>query len=355
MDTTTTPTPGEQPSVTPAAETASEQLATQGDTHVEPPSLDSLDGSDLDAIIEEVARRDREQGPAQEAPQATTAQEETPPAAEPEPQPDPTEPQAPVKEGPLRRIPLGGVPEDQRKLIADATNLLRDGQAASLPEALAMLGHAPQAAPATETEAPQTQTQTPATQEPAPSSTVSGIKAKIAELREQRDAADEAFDKPEFRRLTNEIEDAQAELIRAEMAEREQGIQQRTWEQAHEAACDRVEAKYKQLEDPNSAFSQILTAKRIAAEATNDPITRDPAFIESMADEVAKMLGLNNPPPKAPQAKPSTPTGQVVAPGHQSAERINSAEAARMLQQASPDELDNLINEMERRRVSVTA
>ena len=80
----------------------------------------------------------------------------------------------------------------------------------------------------------------------------------------------------------------------------------------------------------------------------------DPNFIESFADDVAKMLGLTSPPPKAPVRKALPPTGQAVAPGHQSAARPSPAEAQRMIQDLPPDELDAAINELERRGVALT-
>lgn len=365
METPTTETPGGQPSVTEAAE-VSEQLAPS-DSQVDASVLETLDSAGLDKLLNELEQR----GNQPPAPEAQAAPQPTPEAAAPEEtpaggqtaeepgstvQPDTTTPQAPIKEGPLRRIPLGGVPEDQRTLIADATNLIRDGKAATLPEALAMLGHAPQAAATTtETEpTPQATQQPPATQEQTPS-TVSEIKAQIAELREQRKNARAEFDTEAELTLTEQIEDAQTALVRAELAERDASAQSRSWEADHELACDRVEAKYPQLEDPNSIFSQALADKVDAAKARRDPAMADPKFIERFADDVAKMLGLTNPPPPAPTAKAKPPTGQTVAPGHQTASRPSAAETARMIQQASNEDLDALINEMERRGTTVTA
>lgn len=356
MDTPNAETPGEQPSVTESAE-VSEQLA-------ESPSQDAstiignLTGDELDKLINEAEAR----GTQSPAPEANPAPEPAPQAQaqetapDPDPQPESTTPQAPIKEGPLRRIPLGGVPEDQRTLIADATNLIRDGKAATLTEALTMLGHAPQPAAApTETEQPQTLSQ----QQPAPTeqtpSSVAAIKTRIAELREQRKSARAEFDTDAELSLTDQIEDAQADLVRAEMAEREAAANHRSWEASHEQACDRVEAKYPQLEDPNSAFSRVLSDKVEAARARNDPAMSDPNFIESFADEVANTLGLTSPPPKAPVAKPQPAKGQAVAPGHQSAARPSSTETARAIQNLTPDELDAAINELERRGVNLTA
>lgn len=362
METPTTETQGEQPSVTEAAEVVSEQLATS-DSQSDAKTLEDLDSQGLDALLNELERR----GNQPQAPDAQAAPQPTPQAATPEETPAPQQTaeeaqqsqqpdatQAPVKEGPLRRIPLGGVPEDQRTLIADATNLIRDGKAATLPEALTMLGHAPQAAATTEPETTQTPTQQqPAQQEQTPTSSTE-IKAQIVALREQRKTARAEFDTEGELAITDQIEDAQANLFRAEQAEREAATQNRSWEADHETACDRVEAKYQQLEDPDSTFSQALADKVDAAKARKDPAMADPNFIEKFADDVAKMLGLTSPPPPAPKAAALPAKGQAVAPGHQTASRPSKSEAETMIHQADDDALDNAIREIERRKLTAS-
>lgn len=353
MDTETQTPSGEQPDVN--VETAAgEQPARNRDTDSSP--LDNFSSEQLMAALEEdeIEAPESVQAPEPEAKEEETNEEEettaeeTPTSqteseeeTETEEQPEATK--TTNKHDPLRRVPLGGIPKEQRELIANATELIRSGQAKDLAEAVAKLGGTlPAASEETPSDEPETSPTSRETTTEAPSS-VQAIKDRIAELREQRDAAKDVFEELEVRRLTNEIEDAHVDLIRAERAEERRLESQRSWDAMHDAACDKVEAKYPEAGDPTSRFSRNLENARIAFEAKNDMAKADPSFIEALADQVAEDLGYKKQAPEAPKAKPNKPKGDQLAPGHGSAQRVSRTDAQRMIQEMDPEKLKELV------------
>lgn len=339
MDTENATAAGEQPAATPDQTTAGAQPAdaiVTADSSLENLSpeqlLAALEGAEY-GEIESTEPTDEREEEEPEAPEETpaAAEEETPPADEPV--------ATTTENKPLRRLPLGGIEEAARNEFAEAANLIREGKAKDLAEAVALLrGTTPQdTAPAP--------TETKADSPPAeqPSASVASIQEQIRQLREQRDQADDEFDKPTVRKLTNEIEDLQVALVRAEIADRETRSQAQSWDAAHNAACDQVEAKFDAFAKTDPRFYQLLEDRRTAMEARNDPALKDPAFIIAEAEKIAALLGFNKPVTPAPKTKPVTPTGQDIASSHQSAARISRPEASRMIQEIPIEELEKLV------------
>jgi hypothetical protein len=339
MDTDNAPAAGEQPAATPDPITAGAQPAdapVTADSSLESLSpeqlLAALEGAEY-GELESTDPTDEREEEEPEAPEETpVAEEEAPPADEPV--------ATTTENKPLRRLPLGGIEEAQRNEFAEAANLIREGKAKDLAEAVALLrGTTPQDATApapTETKA-----DTPPAEQP--SASVAAIQEQIRQLREQRDEADDNFEKATVRKLTNDIEDLQVALVRAEIAERETRSQAQSWDAAHNAACDQVEAKFDAFAKADPRFYQLLEDRRTAMEARNDPALKDPAFIIAEAEKIAALLGFNKPAPPAPKTKPVTPNGQDIAPSHQSAARISRPEASRMIQEIPIEELQQLV------------
>jgi translation elongation factor P/translation initiation factor 5A len=332
MDTETQPA-GEQPAATQDQTTAGEQLASRSVETAPQSSLEGLTSAQLLAALEETEYREQstetQEHPEHEEPEAPVAQEETAPAGETE---------TTTENRPLRRLPLGGIEEAQRNEFADAAALIREGKAKTLAEAVNLLrGDDPQETTPAATDRIDTP---PVGQVPA---SVAAIQDQIATLREQRDIADDEFDKPEVRKLTNQIEDLQIELVRAEMAEEKISAVIRDWDNQHNEACDEVEEKFNDFAKVNPAFYDLLETKRVALEANNDPSLRDPRFIVKEAEKIAAILGWNKPVTPAPKAKAGTPNGQDLAPAHQSAARITRAEAQRAIHEMPIEELKALI------------
>ena len=339
MDTENATAAGEQPAVTPDTTPAGAQPANaSADTAAS--SLENLSSEQLLAALE-AAEYGEESTEITDEPEPEET--ETPPAAEETPAAGAEEETAPAGESAnttenksLRRLPLGGIEEAQRNEFAEAAKLIRKGEAKDLAEAVAILRGTPlETAPATESADTPPVSQTP--------STVADIQQQIQALREQRDQADDDFDKPTVRKLTNEIEDLQLSLLRAESADRESRVIQGSWDAKHDAACDQVEAKFKDFAKSEPRFYQLLEDRRVAMEARKDPELKDPAFIIGEAEKIAELLGYNKPVTPAPKVKATVPNGQDLAPAHQTAGRISRPEAQRMIQEVPIEELRKLV------------
>lgn len=337
MDTANENAAGEQPAVTQDQAPAGEQLANRTVENASSP-LENLSGAELLAALEaaeyglesteipDETEREEEQAPEDAPPVAET---ETAPAAESE---------TTTENKPLRRLPLGGIEEATRNEFAEAANLIREGKAKDLSEAVAILRGTP-----LETQPPADTNRTEAPPTAQTSKSVADIQQQIAELREQRDQADDEFDKPTVRKLTNEIEDLQVSLVRAELAERENRALAKSWDDQHNAACDEVEAKFNDFAKTEPRFYQLLEDRRVAMESRNDPALNDPKFIIAEAEKIAAILGWDKPVTPAPKAKAVIPNGKDIAPAHQSAARISRTEAQSMIQTMPIDQLRELV------------
>ena len=333
METATQAPAGEQPADITDQTPAGEQPA---DRRVAPATspLENLSSAQLLAALEatehgEESSTEIEEHTEQEEPEAPVAQEEAAPAVDPE---------TTTENRPLRRLPLGGIEEAQRNEFADAAALIREGKAKTLAEAVSLLrGDDPQETPPAVTDR-----NDPAPPPQVPAS-VAAIQDQIATLREQRKAAKIDYDTDAELSITDQIEDLQMSLVRAEMAERENMVIAKNWDAKHTQACDEVETKFNDFAKLNPAFYELLETKRDAMEAKNDPSLRDPRFIVKEAEKIAAILGWNKPVTPAPKAKAGTPNGQDLAPAHQSAARITRAEAQRAIHQMPIEDLKALI------------
>lgn len=272
---------------------------------------------------------------------ATETQVETAPETETETEVEEQEeaPEAsPKAKGSPQRVSLRSLPENEQVELAAAIDKVRRGEAPDIKTALGLTAATaadPNAPEAIEQEAPPAQT-APAVQE---------IKDQIKTLREQRAEAKRNFDPDKEIELTEKIEDAQMDLLRAEQSAKETAVANRSYQEQFEAACDAIETTYPDLADQQSVMSRILDDRITAAKARGDKALKNPGFIKAMADEVAADLGISKgtptkAAPKPAPSKPSRPVGSTLAPGHQSAARMNGEEAMQQLQRASDEELD---------------
>ena len=168
------------------------------------------------------------------------------------------------------------------------------------------------------------------------------MKERIAALRGERRTAIEDFDRVAEARLTEEIEDLQVHVWRAEQAARVQEEQDHDHQERYHSAGDAMEARYPEAGDEGSAFYRVLDSKVAAAQARRDPALADPGFILQFADEVAGMLeGRDRGGVLRPRSRP--PVGSALAPGYQSASRPGREQLSRMIQEMPLEELERLV------------
>lgn len=271
--------------------------------------------------------------------------------AEPQPQePGTTEPQEPPQAAqPLDRISLRSLHPDDRLLIAQAKDLVRDGKAASIADAIMSLKPGPG------TQQPAPAAQEPAATNPAPAEpaataqedqSVAQITQQIADLRAKRVVAVQEFDREAEINLTSEIEDALAALAEAKS---QAAIQQReatTQEQAAQAVIEEIYVAHPEAEDPKSFFSYRMSQEIDEYEAAHGSISRHPQQLRAIAQKVATELGKGAPAPQ-PAATPqpavvprqqARPIG-TAAPGSAAAPRVTPDQVSKLLDSADADTL----------------
>ena len=272
---------------------------------------------------------------------------ETPDGEQPGAQPEESANGEPAGNTPVnrRRLSVTGLADEDRELAAQAIDMVRKGEAESLPAAIAKLkptgtqqpeNHEPGDEPENTPEAP-----------PQPPS-LAELKEKIATLREQRKQAALDFDTDEQLRLTEEIEDAQLEMLRAEQAEQSNQSRVADYQSEYAAAVDEMEAKYAAaLDDEASPFAEMLDDKIEAARARKDPRLADPRHIIAFADELAIRLGMSAQPPAATRATKTPvpppparkPVGSAVTPSGTTKPQLTGRQAESLLEKATTADL----------------
>lgn len=326
---------GEQPAANVAASTQGEQPAF--DAHA---AIANLDSATLIDMLEGGAVPSDRQPTIQQRQEAPATATEQPDPASEQPQDgdqgDGTqEQQAGTK--PKGRLSVRALPEDDQAKLATAIDMVRKGESKDIAEAILKLsgkpatsqGEAPAAATTDEGQDGAEQHQAEA-QEEAPSQSVADIRGRIEALREERRQAALDYLTPDVQiRITEEIEAASIELLRAEMAEKAAKQSAQSYQSDFVSAVEAVESKYPESTDDTSPFSRILDDKVAAAKARRDPSLADPNFIIAFADEVAEMLGQKEAPKQfqQPPARASRPVGTSLAPGAATAKRMTLQDA----------------------------
>jgi hypothetical protein len=257
----------------------------------------------------------------------------------------------PNEQGP-DRISLRTLPPAERKLVSEAVNLFRNGQVATLADAFKQLGITAESTPQDQTttteDQPTQQTDPPTTHQadaPQADPEVARIFSVLADLRQQRRQAITEYDRQTEATLTDQIEDAVAELSEARATARLQQQQTARQDQLAQSAIEEVHLQFPESEDPNSFFSFRLSRAIEDYEATTGRLVRDaPDRLVDLARSVQQSIGAapTAQPAQTFQApKPETqarPLGSA-APGQNSPPRLTGAALLRSMEDASPEEL----------------
>ncbi len=288
---------------------------------------------------------------------------DAPPPQDPQPEPEPElgaqpgdddEPPAdpaapPTDKKPRTRISLGGIEPATQTQLAVVAELLRTGQAVDLAHALEIIEGKPaqgRQAPAARTEPDQ-----PAAAIVPPAHELQEIDQRIADLSEQRRQASADYRNDVVLELTEQIEDAKIEKMRAEQRAEIRASQQATFETQANAHVAETFEKYPDLADETSPLARLVNNKILAAEVAGDPALNQPDYFAKFADEIAGLIGVakSAPTPTAtnpatrPPLRQSRPVGASLAPGHGGSRPLTSAEAREAIDQLDPKALASLI------------
>ena len=249
-------------------------------------------------------------------------------------------------EGP-DRISLKALKGEDRKLMAQAVDMVRQGKAESVAQALAELAPPPPKAEPKPDDALKREAQAEPEAEPEKDTAITSIKDKIKDLRAKRRQAITDFDREAEADLTEQIEDAVLELQSAKEAAKEQLAQRREAERNHARQVDVVKAKYPDSADPESDFSQRLKDKIDLAVYRQDDVLNDPDYLVILAERVAKEMGAkSSTPAKQPVAPPKAPARPVmggVAPSAAPTQPMSREQALKAIDTMPLDQLDALL------------
>lgn len=355
MESFDTSAPGAQPA---APEVAPQEGVKPPEVQESPSTLDAFDSASLLAALEDSDSGEVRE-PAQPVPAAVIEEAPVAPAAVAEPEAEVVTPTVDTggtgteTKGP-QRVSLRSLPSDQQVQIAKALDLVRNGEATDMTDALLRVtGRTAPAAVAPAEGTTETPPAAPAVEGRPATRGVEEIKLSLKQLREERRSAIADYDREKESELTDRIEDLQLDLLRAEQAATVQADSARSYQQSYATAVDEMEAEYEEALDDNSAFSLVLEGMIVSARGRNDPRLKDPTFIKGFAAEAADLLGIakksaaapsapNAPATPAP-ARPSRPVGSGLAPGTQTAARPTPEQMSRMIHEMPIEDLRNLV------------
>jgi hypothetical protein len=336
---------------TTAAETASTE-ATNQQTEAQAPTLEDASLDDLDALASQFAL-DEEKPETPEPPkQEAESEEEEPQETEETDEDEEEEAAEEQKPKVANRIRLTDLKDQDKALVSTAVQMVKDGLAGSIPEAIAKLSGQPQAKATEQAQ----QEQEPQEQQP---SRTDAIKSEILEIKAALKEAKDAFEGDREMDLLEALADAKAEL-RLEEFKSEQAQQQEqqqaltTYEREYADARETVKQLYPDGENPESEFAQALRAEIARKEQVNPEFFNDPQYPVDLASKVAARLGIapatakTAPAAKAPQAKQSTsvPVPKVAARpaspvvGGNATTNPDATSIGKMLESLNADDLD---------------
>ena len=325
---------GEQPAIDAPEVPVSEQPQ---DTTALEAELENLDAAGLaKALGFEVS----DEAPTDEEEAPETKPEETAPEEEPGEQPADEEEAEPEEPKPVnrRRLSVTGLPDEDRELTAKAIAMVRDGQAATIIEAITALS----GAPASQKEPTDAFDEDPAPQPQAPP-TLLELEARFDAASEELAESIREFDQDKQIALNKEIALLNRQILRAEQAEDSRKVEVSHYQNDYQAAVDEMETKYAELlDDENSPFADWLDDKVEAARARQDPALSDPRFIVEFADQIAKQVSRVPAAKAAPTPVPARPfkaSGTAVAPAHKAKPQLTSRQAEEFIEKASADVL----------------
>ena len=248
-----------------------------------------------------------------------------------------------------QRISVRALPAEQQRQLAQAVDLVRNGQAEDITAAIMKIAgdeFAPEAvAPVIQNASTEAG--------PAVPEEVANITTRINELCDERLQAKRNFNVDIEDALTREIETTRFELLRAEQSAAVRKAEAKNYQQSYDSAIDELETRHPQAADETSPLYQLLSDRLEAAKARRDPALADPRFILKMADDVAALLGTTRTPAapaQAPRTTPqpapvraSRPVGSALAPAQAPAQRMTEEDISRLIQSMPIEDAAKLI------------
>ena len=339
---------GDQPSNLP-----SRMETTHGDQPAISTNQDgavNLDGMTMDQLEDLLAGNLPVEDKSPQSPEKKDEQQDLKPAKNDDDDDPQTQANDDGTKQPRVRINLNQLPKSEQDLIRKARDMVANGEAKSVKDAILKLDS--DASPATTQEAP-TESTNAETQSGAPAA-VKAIEDRIAVLKAKReDARNKDFDNAEADRLSDEIADAIADLKLAKIDAGRQQQEAQTWAQQEQKNLDSVVIDFPDLLDESSDFYDEFLQQRTVAEATNSEIMKSPDWAikiaKNVSDKLSRLRGSGSiAKPQATKDLPPTPTkparpiGQL-SPGTADRPTYTQQELDQALAKLSRDKLEDVL------------
>lgn len=188
------------------------------------------------------------------------------------------------------RMSLKAIPNSERKGLMEATQLLRDGKASSLREALNVVFGFEAGAVSNEAVSDMEATDVGEMGMPEYDERAEAEgNARIAELMERREQCRKSYDFETADALLTEINELKSELQHTVKAGREREAYLAEFSQTEEASRSRALGKYAELlNDPGCGYGEWVDVEVALAERRRDPVLNFPDWPEKIADRSYK-------------------------------------------------------------------
>lgn len=214
------------------------------------------------------------------------------------------------------RMNIGGLPEEDVNVMFQARDMVSTGKAKSVADAiLELTGSKPQPAQPADKDGDTPPVSPAATENEVPTS-AAAIKAKIEDLKRQREEARTVlFDFQQADNLSDQIAQSLLDLRDAEREGQQSQTAQADWNKEQLEHINEVTRANPDLQDEGSELFQEFSAQRAIAETQNDPVFSRPdwsrVLLERAQNRLARLTG------QAAPAAPKSPDIQTIPPARQ--------------------------------------
>lgn len=260
------------------------------------------------------------------------------------------------------RISLKAIPTaEEKRCLIEATQMLRDGRASSLREALDLASGTtgPDAAePAQDRDG-----KLEANEEKLPAAN-SDLQMRIDELERQRKHCRDIYDFEQADQLLAQIVEARAEMRESRREQQVVSARVEEFAMAEDSSRERALQRYADfLETPDSEFNDWLDVEIALAEKRNDPILNSPDWPEKIADrtfqrhmvrsgggtadfERDRGLHASRPSGRTGVRMPGSPVG-----GGANSMALTASAAMSEFERLSPEEQKDVLDRLDRTRI----
>jgi hypothetical protein len=280
----------EQATVETMADNQESAPETLSQSEANGPDIDNMSLEELDAYLENLGN-EPEGEPQAQATEQLEEQSQEEAQEEEEPQPRIAE-----------RVRLTNLADSDKAIVTTAVQMVKDGLAGSIPEAIAKLA----GQPASHTKEEPAEAEEQQDKPPSIADKLTELKAEIKKAREEFDSD---LELELLEQLTDLKSDIKLQQYQDKLAQQQQEQEaQYSFESEYAESRDKANELYPDGMNPESEFAEALRAEIARKEKLNPAFFDDPTYPLELAGKVALKLGITPKTAAKAQAKPPVPT-----------------------------------------------